>query len=204
MTNFAVAIRGVETVQEFRDMGRNIGLSLVQAINRTADDSRTVAARNIQGQINLPRSYLQKGSGRLEVTRRATRSTLEATITARARPTSLAQFATSRVVNRAGVRVRVQPGQAAYLRRAFLIRLPGRGGQTTETFGNLALAVRLRPGERLDNKIKQVQVGKSLQLLYGPSVQQVFLDNSGKGVADDMAPEILRDLETEFLRLVRL
>jgi len=56
----------------------------------------------------------------------------------------------------------------------------------------------------MSNKVRQVQVSKGLYLLYGPSVQQVFLDNQGDGVADDLAPDALAQVEAEFARLLRL
>ena len=45
---------------------------------------------------------------------------------------------------------------------------------------------------------------RRLYLLYGPSVDQVFRSRDGTGVANDMVPEIERDLTSEFLRLLEL
>lgn len=202
MTQFAVAVEGIETFKDVQELGGNLKFSVVQAINKVARDTRAEAARRIGEQINFPKRLLAPSAGNLTVSKQAQRASLEARITARGRPTSLARFSTG-TPGRAGVQVEVKPGQARFLRRAFLIRLP-QGTQLTETRFNLGLAIRLRPGERLDNKTQQVQLSKGLYLLYGPSIQQVFLDNRGKGVADDLADPTADALETEIIRLLGL
>ena len=92
----------------------------------------------------------------------------------------------------------VQPGRFGKLPRAFLV--PLRSG--ADGLGNKGLAIRLKDGDRLRNKVRQVQLSRGLYLLYGPSVDQAFLNNAGKGVASDMSPEVLDRLEEEFLRLL--
>jgi hypothetical protein len=54
------------------------------------------------------------------------------------------------------------------------------------------------------NKFQQVQISKGLYLLYGPSIQQVFLNNAGKGVAKDISDPSADALEREFIRLMGL
>ena len=73
------------------------------------------------------------------------------------------------------------------MNRAFLMNLRS---------GNLGLAVRLAPGERIDNKRRMVQMSNGLYLLYGPSVDQVF-----RSVAEDVSADAGDFLEQEFLRL---
>lgn len=202
MAAFAVAVEGVETIRDIQELRPQIRLAAARAINKVARDQRAEAARRISDQINLPRSYVSPASGRLSVTQQANRSKLEARITARGRPTSLARYAKG-TPGRAGVTLEVKPGQSSFLRRAFLIKLP-QGSSQTETRFNLGLAIRLRPGESLKNKTQQVQLSKGLYLLYGPSVQQVFLDNRGSGVADDLAEPTADRLEAEFNRLLAI
>lgn len=201
--SFVVVVEGLKNLGEVGYIRRDITLAKVQALNKTAERGRTQAARMIREQINLPASYLNPSSRRLYVSRQATRAKPEAVITARGRATSLARFATSGEVNKAGVRVEVAPGKARYMRRAFLIRLPA-GRAPIETKSNLGLAIRLRKGETLKNKRDVVKMEKGLYLLYGPSVDQVFLDRAGAGVAKDLEPELLDQLEAEFIRLVDL
>ena len=202
MFQFAVAVEGVETLREIRELAPKIKFAAVQAINKVARDQRTEAARRITDQINLPKSYVAPAGGRLTVSQQAQRTKLEAKITARGRPTSLARFSKG-APGKAGVSLEVKPGQSSYMRRAFLIRLP-QGSTLTDSRFNLGLAIRLRPGERLQNKVRQVRLDKGLYLLYGPSVQQVFLDNEGKGVAADLADPTADYLEAEFARLLAL
>lgn len=174
------------------------------AINQVAERKALRAAREaIAEQVAFPRTYLTDNN-RLSITRRATDDNLVAVVTGRQRPTSLARFAPGQAPGRrgAGVTVRVKPGRSEAMRRAFLIRLRrGRAPVTDESF-NLGLAVRLRPGERVENKIRMVPMkgDSGLYLLYGPSVEQVF-----RSVAADISPAVLDDLATEFLRqFVRL
>ena len=202
MLQFAVMVEGVESLREIRDLGPRIKTAAAQAINKVARDQRAEAARRITDQVNLPKSYVSPAGGRLVVSQQAQKESLEARITARGRPTSLARFSRG-TPGKAGVTVEVKPGQASFMRRAFLIRLP-QGSTLTDSRFNLGLAIRLRPGERLQNKVRQVKLDKGLYLLYGPSVQQVFLNNEGKGVAADLADPTADYLEAEFTRLLAL
>jgi hypothetical protein len=88
------------------------------------------------------------------------------------------------------IRVQIKRGSRVKLPRAFLINLRG---------GNIGLAIRLRPGETLQHTIgaKLIRTGPlaGVALLYGPSVEQVF-----RTVAEDISPELMSRLQTEFLR----
>lgn len=177
----------------------------VRAINKIARDARVQAARMIRNEVNLPAKYVSPGEGRLAVTQQASGGNLQARITARGRATSLAQFVRGAPkTNKPGVYVEVAPGKARFLRRAFLIKLPQGSSPVTDTKFNLGLAVRLRPGDTLRNKISARRVEKGLYVLYGPSVSQVFRANDGEGIANEMTPGLAAKLEAEFLRLLRL
>lgn len=205
MTRFAVFVDGIEAdfLQGAGEKQRE--RAAVQAINKIARDARAQAARLIREQVNLPARYVSPSEKRLYVSRQAQGSNLEARITARGRATSLAQFVTGPAKpGKAGVYVQVQPGKARFMRRAFLIRLPQGNAAVTDTKFNLGLAIRLRPGERLQNKVTARRVERGLYVLYGPSVSQVFRANDNSGVASDIAPEYARKLEAEFLRLLDL
>jgi hypothetical protein len=105
---------------------------------------------------------------------------------------------------KAGVYVEVAPGKARFMKRAFLIKLPGLAGSTELGAANMGLAIRLRPGEKLRNKTDARRVAKGLYVLYGPSVDQVFRSRDGTGVANDLVPDIQDDLSDEFIRLLEL
>ena len=145
---------------------------------------------DIESQVAFPNGYL-KTDGRLSVTRKARQDSLEAVITARDRPTSLARFAagqTPESTRKGGVTVQVKRGKNTHMKRAFMVRLKN---------GNIGLAVRLKQGETLANKSygKPVMLAKNVYLLYGPSVDQVF-----QTVAEESLPEIGNMVSKEFYR----
>jgi len=203
MANFAVAVEGLEALRDIRDLDKKSKINLVRALNKTTRDARVEAARRIGEEINLPKRSLGPAAGNLTVSKMAQRASLESRIKAKGRPTSLAKFSKGTPGRGAGVMVEVKPGQASFLRKAFLIKLP-QGNTLTDTRFNLGLAIRLAPGERMANKFQQVQISKGLYLLYGPSIQQVFLNNAGKGVAKDISDPSADALEREFIRLMGL
>lgn len=201
--SYVVAVDGLSVLDDMANVTRGVAKLAQRAVNKTAERSRTSSARRMREQVAFPARYLSGSDGRLEL-RKASGSGLEASITGRARATSLARFVTSGSVRRAGqarsstVRVQVAPGKTIELKRAFLMKLRA-GNQPIETQHNLGLAIRLKPGERIRNKHQMIQIAKGLYLLYGPSVDQVF-----RTVAEDEAPEAATFLENEFLRLMEV
>lgn len=175
-------------------------LAMQMAINTVSTRSgMSLIKKNMLNEIAFPSGYLN--ADRLKVTKRATKSNLEAVITGRKRATSLARFVTSgTVVNsrrKAGVSVRVKRGKTTYLKNAFLVRLK-KGASLSEDNYNIGLAVRLSSGEALANKRTQHKswlVPGKVALLYGPSVDQVFSE-----VADKVGPKIADLVATEFFR----
>lgn len=167
------------------------------AINQIADRMAVPEARReIAAQVAFPDGYLN--DDRLGVTERATSANLQAVVTGRDRPTSLARFAPGAALgSKAAITLVVKPGTATTLRNAWLVRLRA-GATLTEDKFNIGLAVRLKPGEQFRNKkdaASAVQLAPNVYLLYGPSVGQVFRD-----VADKISPVVLDSLEAEFLR----
>jgi hypothetical protein len=203
MSQFAVFFDGLETdlLEGLDNASRR--KAATQALNKIARDSRARAARLIRDKVNLPASYVAPAQKRLYVSQFATGGHLEAKITAQGRATSLARFVQGNAKpGKLGVYVEVSPGKARLMKRAFVIKLPGTGGGTTDTTANLGLAIRLRPGETMKNKLFSRRVASGLYVLYGPSVSQIFRANDGDGVATDMAPRVAEDLTNEFLRLI--
>lgn len=163
------------------------------AINSVAQRSgMTLIRRSVLAEIAFPKDYLN--DDRLGVRKKAAPGDLEAVISARSRPTSLARFAApgTALGSRAkiGVKVNVKGGGGAkLLKQAWLVNLKN---------GNVGLAVRLKPGQTLDNRYKGVTawlVQDKVALLYGPSVDQVFRDVSEKSAAP-----VGRMVNEEFLR----
>lgn len=195
---YVIAVDGISALRSLDDIPAEIRRAAMQAVNRTVTRTRTASAREMRRQVNFPARYLSGEDGRLAITKKATDADLEGVITGRFRPTSLARFARTKTVRKAGVSVEVAPGFARFMKRAFLIRLRS-GSAALDTQSNLGLAIRLRPGEAIQNKRKMIQVQGNLYLLYGPSVSQVFA-----GVADDEVAEAGDFLEQEFLRLMEI
>lgn len=209
MSNYALFVEGLDDAQDgIAALNPEILRAVRMSVNKGADRGRAEAARRIGRELNFPARYISGSNGKLNVTSRATSNKLEAVIGARRTATSLARFALDRspqgAKKRGGVNVAVKPGSARFMPRAFLIRLKS-GNSSLDTAHNLGLAIRLRPGEQLDNKrIKAKRVEGNLYLLYGPSVSQAFINTSGSGVAHDITPEILDNMEAEFKRLLKV
>lgn len=174
--------------------------------NDTVRKARKMSATEMMKQVAFPTGYLGTArNGALRISKYAKGSDLSAEITGRFRPTSLARFTLNKSQmlgrNRRGpARVQVRPGSVKSIERAFLIRLK-RGMQTVSQAGaksNLGLAIRLNPGERIENKKSMVAMGRGVYLLYGPSVNQVF-----RTVAKDLSPKISGNFNIEFSRQFR-
>ena len=183
-----------EAVESLSDLPKKMQLNLQRALNRTADRTRTRMARMVREQVNFPASYLGPSAGRLTVKERATNGKLAVRIEGRDRPTSLARFATGAAAKqpgRAGIKIRVKPGFATYMPRAFVIELKN---------GNLGVAVR---GKRPSRAYKPALMKNGLWLLYGPSVDQVLqgVTSNGRGVFADVEKWAADELEAEFWRL---
>lgn len=163
-----------------------IRLAAMRAVNKTADRARTAAAREIRRQVNFPARYLTS-EGRLQVTKRANRKDLEARVTARQAPTSLARFISGTPKRGQGVSVQVKPGAARYIRRGFAMKLKN---------NNVGLAIRTEGGPP-SGAYKPKKINDNLWLVYGPSIDQVF-----RTVAEDVSEPMADYLEAEFNRLL--
>ena len=194
-----IAIEGLSAFRSLEEIPEKILRAAARAVNRTTERTRTAAGREIRKQVNLPARYVNDN---LFTGGAATPEKLEREIVGRFRATSLARYAsgTPESTRKAGgVRLTIAPGAARFMKRAFLVRLRGTGGDTGAN-ANIGLAIRLKPGETIRNKKVSLTITKSgLALLYGPSIDQLFTT-----VRDDVSPEASDFLEREFLRLVEL
>lgn len=177
------------------------------ALNKVADRTRTRADRAIRSEIAFPASYLGPAGKRLWVKQKATNAKLESIVTGRGEATSLARFARKGAEVTAGrgrpgnmrpkrpVAVQVKKGSGyKTLSRAFLIELAN---------GNTGLAVRTSGGPPRGAYVPKA-LGKNLWLLYGPSVDQALISARRSGIFEDITPETIEAVETEFLRLIAL
>lgn len=163
-------------------------LASVIAVNHAADKGRTMAAEQMNEEIDFPKGYLNRE--RLSVTR-ATRGNVEAVVRGRDRPTMLAHFSRqkARLGRQRGVSVEVKPGRTQRLDSAFFMKLRN---------DNLGLVVRVKKGESLRHSRGAKEIGGGLWLLYGPSVNQVFA-----GVAGDIVDDVALVARDEFVRQYR-
>lgn len=185
-----VTIRGIESIAAFDEQLKRIPIAATRAVNFAADRARAESGRRIREQLNFAARYLTGADGKIEQTR-ATKTTLQARLSARSRPTSLARFVTTRG-RQTGVKVSVKPGTSQGLPGAFIV---GVGN-------NQLLAIRSPKKPRTAFKPKRL--GSSLWLLYGPSVAQSLISRANKGIWPTMEAEIVANLEREFLRQMQL
>lgn len=202
---FALVIEGLEALKSIDDLPQNIIKAARIAVNDAATRGRTAMGREVLSQVNFPTDYVAPRNKRLYVSKNARNTDLEAIITARSRPTSLARFAKESKPGRGkdGVRVEVKRGAVRTLPGAFLIRLRS-GSQLTDTKFNMGLAVRTENGKPPPG-YKPAPMGNGLWLLYGPSVSQlIHSEKNNGGVATDLTPDIQQMLEDEFWRQMEL
>jgi len=182
----------------FEQMPDNATVAARIALNYAArNPAMKLARKEMYDQVNFPQGYLN--NDRLAVTKYAEDNDLEAIVTGRDRPTSLARFASNPKPGQRGVEVQVHKGSTKIIKRGFIVKL--RAGKTMDgkTF-NVGLAIRLSQGETLSNKNFPAQVyakslGPNVILLYGPSVDQVF-----RSVSSDIQPEVADAAAAEFFR----
>jgi hypothetical protein len=200
---YILAIDGLDDVlQGLTEIPADVERSALRAVNKAITSGRTLADRAIREEIAFSASYLRPSSGRLTTTK-ASRATLEGSINARSRATSLATFtkdSPEKSRRRKGVNVKVKPNVARFLKTAFLIPLRGVGGELT----NVGVAVRSDTKPRGAYKPKRLG-NSNVWLLYGPSVAQVLYSVRNRGgVATEIAPQIETTLVDEFWRQMDL
>ncbi|HSU67762.1 MAG TPA: hypothetical protein VLJ39_12880, partial [Tepidisphaeraceae bacterium] len=166
-----------------------------------------LATEQMYKEVNFPPGYIE--DDRLGVKQFSTPTQLEAVITGRDRPTSLARFQEGatfsgkrgkRGKNAPGappasnVTVTIHPGEPQPFPGAFLVGLFA--GKVLG--GNVGFAIRLRPGDPVRGKSigrQPVQIWPGVFLLYSVSVDQAF-----GMVRHEIAPAVMDALEKEFIR----
>lgn len=185
-------------------LGDGVDRAARVAINDGARFAVRTGTKDITSQINLTQRYVSGGSApRLGVSRFASNADLEAVVTGRDRPTSLARFSRSAVRfgrQRLSPTVRVNKGAGgSRVRGSFFVKLR-RGGNADGDNFNVGLAVRLKPGERIAGKNVMAKPGRSgFYLLYGPSVGQAF-----RSTAPRAADKVSDRVSNAFARAMAL
>lgn len=203
-----IEARGLSRFADFlRNADDSVSKAVVLATNDTALYARAKTSREIRQRVNFRARYLTGGgdrSARLAISKKATASDPEAVLTGRDRPTSLAnpQFVRTQPTfgrQKRPVRVHVGAGRGTQtLDRAFFVRLRRGNAAVTEENSNVGLAIRLRPGERIDNKKEMASMGNGVYLLYGPSVGQAMrtvLPEEADDIGDTYGDRFVHHLE---------
>lgn len=186
---------GLDEVRRLFKQQPQIALQAARlAVNEAARFGRVQSSRQITGEVNLPKGYVDD---RLHVSLSKSGEPV-ASITGRWRPTSLARFVMRRPVRGRPIKVRVKAsGGTRTLDKAFPVKL--RAGTSTETKFNTGIAVRIKKGGELRNshaaKLLSEDKHGSVYLLYGPSINQVFRD-----VRYKVEAPIAERLSSEFIR----
>ena len=201
VARIGMTITGLDNLDRIKKLKKDIPLAAVRTLNRVTERARTVGAKRIREEVAFPASYLNPAQKKLYVAKKANKGSLEAVIRASDRATSLSRFVSSGSEGKMGVTVQVSPGKSRQMRKAFLMKLRS-GASSINTKHNLGLAIRLRNGETVRNKKSFKRIKGNLYLLYGPSVDQVFIGKDRSGVAARMEPEILDSLQQEFFRVL--
>lgn len=198
---YTVAVEGISALDDLERMTPEIEKSVRMALSSATRYARSQSSKEIRDEIRFPASYLNSGRLRSNGVRRIG-GVHEGSIVARGRATSLARFGVSNLAGRPGTgpasfKVKTY-GSTKTIRRAFLIPLRS---------GNVGIAYRLKPGQlHAPGKRSSASVfthtkrdgrREDLDILYGPSVDQVF-----RSVSEKVAPDALREVEREFLRLM--
>lgn len=192
-----VELKGLARLQRYFEIAPEAANEAARlALIDVARFARREASKEIREQVNLSRDYLGNDKeGTLTITKTPRAGDLEAVVTGRDRPTSLARYAKGTLQRGSPVKVSVSAGgSASVLQRAFPIRLRRGSAAVTEDNFNQGIAIRLKPGERMTGKSRPLG-NTGLTLLYGPSVGQVFRD-----VSEQISGPAAERLEAEFVR----
>ena len=198
-----IETRGLDALLAFfRDAPEAANRAAVLATNDSIDFARRVASKDIREQVNFTTGYLAQPN-RLNVTRKATSSEVEAVLSARSRATSLANPIFNKTTPTFGrrrgkrpVRVKVARNGGGEIQDAFFIKLRG----AKDGF-NVGLAVRTKDGRspRGTRGAKPI-FGGSAWLLYGPSVGQIAFDVF-PDISNDVAGYQVDQFVRQFERL---
>ncbi len=188
-TPIIVEIKGLASFKNIAEELTSSPVASQRAVNYALNRARARSSREARLQVAFPARYLSGADGKIDLVP-ATKANAEGRLTASSQPRSLASFVVS-ATRHGGVKVRVKPGSVRTLPKAFLLkgRIPG-----------LAVRSANKPrGAYIPKKL-----GKNLWILYGPSVAQVLLSRAGRGIWPSMEAEILNDLQSEYLRQLKL
>lgn len=193
--NFSVTIEGLRSIRDLESLPDKQRAIAARAINQVARNTRAKSSKLLRDQIAFGARYLSGKDGKIESSP-ANPGRLQARLSASSAPRSLARFVKGNPKGRGKVRVEIAPGTLKGLPGAFMLNL-NKGSE------NSLLAV--RSATRPKGAYRPRRLGKSLWLLYGPSVSQALLHDDGRaGIWVEIEDDIANALEVEYLRQLKV
>lgn len=193
--DITVAVFGIKDLKDIRAHLPGVERAVGRAVRDTTAFAFKDAKKEMLKQVAWPKAYLDEN--RFSKITHGRGSGVQGRISARFRPTSLARFVTSRsqLVSGKGPRdrarelsVTVKPGRTKVMKRAFLMKLRN---------GNEGLAMVVDPGNETGRYEWKTKHGRTIRMLYGPSVDQVF-----RSVSKEESPRYAQHLNTRFLEVL--
>lgn len=194
--DITVAVFGIKDIADIRAHLPGVERAVARAVRDTTNFAFKDAKKEMQKQVAWPKGYLNEQRFSKSVHGRG--SAVQGKISARFRATSLARFATSRSSLFSGkgpkarareLSVTVKPGRTKVVQRGFLMKLRN---------GNIGLAVALLPGQRETGRYEwKTKDGRTIRMLYGPSVDQVF-----RSVSKEDSRKYARHMNDRFVELL--
>jgi hypothetical protein len=183
-----------EAISAFEFVGGNTDEALRIAINKTAPKIRTLSSVKIREQVRLSASYVRD---KLTI-RRATRSTLSASINTPKRGLLLTKFSTDATIASDGVRWIRPP-----LVGTSGIRVKVKPSGSTKTVSPGATGAKpfyiiLKDSKALGIARRNSKNRNDIEVLHGPSLSQVFDD-----VREDVTPEASAELTRQMADAMR-
>lgn len=192
---FSITIDGLQSIRDLDMLTRSQQIIASRAINQVTRNTRAKSAKLLRDQIAFGARYLSGANGKIEM-RPASPGNLQARLSASSAPRSLARFVKGSPKGRGKVRVEIAPGSSKSLPGAFLLNI-NKGSE------NSLLAI--RSATRPRGAYRPRRLGKSLWLLYGPSVSQALLhDDAQAGIWVEIEDDIANALEVEYLRQLKV
>lgn len=201
MSNLTVSTEGLEDLEKyFQEAPVRAAIAAQRAVNYAARKYGRSTAKAIEAQLNFKTKLYNDTNparGRISVVL-ASRETLTAKVRASSEPLLLSKFAVNEPKGRGkgkfrGVTPKVQVSKGATKDMPGAFYVPFKNGQ-------VGLAIRLKKGESIRNRhsgrtYPLFKKDPSVQVLYGPSLDQAFATK----IIDAVAP-VSRDVREEFLR----
>ncbi len=193
-----------QVLDSLDSMSKGMKENLAKAINKVAAKYRKETSRRIQQQVNIPAGQLEPSAGILTISKKASPSNLDGRIRADGRKRGLAEFSHGGTINKKGVAVSVKRTNTIFLKESFYVNFAGKKGRASPKDRTSHLAIYLKKGEKIQNRMNVEPAGGGLFVMDAPSAQQLVKDNKGDGVWRDIEPLVVAEVQEEVIRLAEV